>query len=325
MALRRGPAPPLEQGGNGFVSEATPQLGRVRDVAVAIASRSLSTGVRTRTLSGSIVNRGTTFGVLTANGNVINVTGLGRFGQSRATYSHGQRVTFRGHKLPGDRLTFVVTSKPRGATPTMRFSAEDMPGGASFVHKRIIGGIKGFIGGGPLGAASGFLGGGQASQAPERGFVDQRFRSRCIPPFFPKPGGGCEIDLVPGSGGGGRGPIGRDQGEVVMGRYGAGMVPVLEERDTRTCLPGMVLGNDGICYNRRDIKNAEREWPKGRRPLLTGGDRNAITKAARAARAIQRTTKSLQKMGMLPKPSSRPRKPPAAKRLAPGITVIDTE
>jgi len=94
-------------------------------------------------------------------------------------------------------------------------------------------------------------------------------------------------------------------GEAVMGRYGAALAPEVEVRQHSQCLPGMVLGNDGLCYNRRDIRNADRMWPKGRAPLLTGGERNAITTARRAARKIETATKSLQKMGMIKKPAPR--------------------
>ena len=115
-------------------------------------------------------------------------------------------------------------------------------------------------------------------------------------------------------------------GDAVMGRYGAALTPTLEVRQTRQCLPGMVLGNDGLCYSRRDLKNSEREYPKGRAPLLTGGERNCITKASRAAKKIERTTKALQKMGMLKKPSSKTR--PAPRRLAlppAGTSIINVE
>jgi len=105
-------------------------------------------------------------------------------------------------------------------------------------------------------------------------------------------------------------------GVTVMGRYGAAMVPETEQRLHRECLPGMVLGDDNNCYNRRDLKNSERKYPKGRAPLLTGGERNAITKAARAARKIQRTEKQLRKLGMLKAPTRRAA--PKPKLLLPG-------
>jgi len=117
-------------------------------------------------------------------------------------------------------------------------------------------------------------------------------------------------------------------GEAVMGRYGAALVPTQESRITHTCLPGMVLGNDGLCYNRRDITNRERKYPKGRAPLLTGGERNAITKAARAAKKIERTQKQLVKLGMLKKPGRRAAAPRAAphRHGAPaGTSIINVE
>ena len=88
-------------------------------------------------------------------------------------------------------------------------------------------------------------------------------------------------------------------GAAVRGRFGAAMEPVHEPTITRKCLRGMVLGIDGLCYNKRDIKNAERWWPRGRRPLLTGGEMRAISVAARAASKLETKTKQLRKMGML--------------------------
>ena len=105
---------------------------------------------------------------------------------------------------------------------------------------------------------------------------------------------------------------GRDDtpgGDVVMGRYGAGEMPGNMVVNRAVCRPGMVIGDDGVCYNRSQIKNSEREWPRGRRPLLTGGDMRAIATAARAGKRLERTTKRLQKIGMMKKP------PPRAPRL----------
>jgi len=94
-------------------------------------------------------------------------------------------------------------------------------------------------------------------------------------------------------------------GQAVMGRFGAGLLPQVRQGVTLRCPRGAVLGIDSICYNRKDLDNDERKWPRGRRPLLTGGDLNAITRANRAARRVEATTKRLQSMGMMKKPASR--------------------
>lgn len=101
--------------------------------------------------------------------------------------------------------------------------------------------------------------------------------------------------------------FGRPVGEAVMGRYGAAMQPFARSTTTSFCLPGMVLGDDNLCYNRGEVPNKRRKWPRGRRPLLTGGDMRCISIANAAARKLQRKEKQLQSMGMLKKPAPRPR------------------
>jgi len=94
-------------------------------------------------------------------------------------------------------------------------------------------------------------------------------------------------------------------GEAVMGRYGAALVPGNRAIQRAVCLPGMQLGDDGFCYNKGSISNRQRMWPKGRAPLLTGGQMRAISIAATAGRRLERTTKRLQKIGLMKKPASR--------------------
>lgn len=125
----------------------------------------------------------------------------------------------------------------------------------------------------------------------------------CLPPFRRTSDGSCKIFF-------GEQPGRDDQpiGDTVMGRYGAGEQPGSQIIDRAVCRPGMVLGDDGICYNRSQLKNSEREWPRGRRPLLTGGDMRAISTAARAGKRLEGATKRLQKIGLMKKPAPRPRK-----------------
>jgi len=94
-------------------------------------------------------------------------------------------------------------------------------------------------------------------------------------------------------------------GEAVMGRYGAAEVPGSRIQDTAVCRRGMVLGDDDLCYNKRDISNRERMWPAGRKPLMTGGDLNAIARAARVAKKMETQKKRLEKLGLLKKPAPR--------------------
>jgi len=99
--------------------------------------------------------------------------------------------------------------------------------------------------------------------------------------------------------------IGRDDapiGQAIMGRFGAAYQPGSMIIDRAVCLPGDVVGSDGLCYPRRSIKNSDREWPRGRRPLLTGGDMRAISIAHRAGARMTRAAGRLQDMGIIKKP-----------------------
>jgi len=104
-------------------------------------------------------------------------------------------------------------------------------------------------------------------------------------------------------------PSDQPVGDAVMGRYGAGMVPGSMPIDRAICLRGMQLGNDGLCYNKGAISNKQRMWPAGRRPLLSGGEMRAISIAATAGRRLERTTKRLQRIGLMKKPSRAGRRP----------------
>ena len=101
-------------------------------------------------------------------------------------------------------------------------------------------------------------------------------------------------------------------GEAVMGQFGAALEPGVKVIERSTCLPGMQLGKDGLCYNKGAITNSQRMWPRGRRPLLTGGDLGAIAIASRAANKLERTTKRLRALGMMkPLPKGRSARHPA--------------
>lgn len=200
-----------------------------------------------------------------------------------------------------------------------------------FVHRRIIGAVGGFIKGGPLGAVAGFVtkggGGGRNAASVIPGRCTPGFSLRngvCTPdalgPVGLMPtgaGGGCPVGLVfdpgigacvsPKSGVGAR-ALADQFGEAVVGKYGAALVPGNRVTNVALCPRGSVLGNDGLCYNKRDISNKERMWPRGRRPLLTGGEMRAISTASKAAVKVQSKVKQLQDLGLLKKPMARKKK-----------------
>jgi len=118
------------------------------------------------------------------------------------------------------------------------------------------------------------------------------------------PGSPIDVDL---GGGMNVGP-----GGAVMGRYGAALTPGNMPIQRAVCLSGMQLGDDGLCYNKGSITNRQRMWPRGRKPLLTGGEMRAISVAATAGRRLERTTKRLQKIGLMKKPPSRRKAPSGA-------------
>ena len=199
----------------------------------------------------------------------------------------------------------------------------------NFVHKRIFGAIKGgvtgLLGGGPLGALGGaiggFTGGGRGAPVPPvipqttviPGSRFQPFGARCGTGFFMDTRGQC-VPLTTRTGTSFREkvealvPFGQtgqvEFGAAVMGQFGAALEPGFRESSTAVCPPGTVLGIDRLCYNKGDIKNKERAWPRGRKPLLTGGEMRCISIAAGAAKRLERKTKQLQSLGMLKKPST---------------------
>jgi len=211
----------------------------------------------------------------------------------------------------------------------------------NFVHKRIIGAISGGLTGGIGGAIGGFAGGGRRRGGqpkapsvlgiPGGAFASGR-RGGCKPPNVKNRRGVCAPpgrgfragleQLLPGGSGGGAAG-----GAAVMGQYGAAMVPGVDAVRTLDCLPGMVLGLDELCYNKRDISNKERKWPRGTRPLGTPGEMAALRKAASFGRRMETTVKRMQKIGVLKKPSrgrSSSRRP-APRQLAPGPSIINVE
>jgi len=217
----------------------------------------------------------------------------------------------------------------------------------NFVHKRFIGAVSGFLGGGLGGAVRGFAEGGgrrrggapssaiKADPCPARG-TQLGSRGNCYDPRTqnrdgsPKAGAGARAvrliqEVLP------RGRTGREGLEVAIPltgvkvstlggdpRFGAGAGPYQPMQDFQTvrrCLPGDVLGRDGFCYPKGMISNKQRMYPKGRRPLGTPGELAALSKAASFGRRMETTVKRMQKIGVLKKPAPRRIKAPATSHL----------
>jgi len=130
----------------------------------------------------------------------------------------------------------------------------------------------------------------------------------CNPPLVMDVDGACRFPTSPADISVG-GALQTGVGEAVMGRYGAALRPGNMNIARAICLRGMHLGDDGLCYNKSQISNKERMWPRGRRPLLSGGEMRAIGIASRAASRLTRTAVRLQEIGLIKKPVARkPRK-----------------
>jgi len=178
---------------------------------------------------------------------------------------------------------FARIRRPRARIPFIQPLQEPHPSGVRAMprHKPILDALR-----------RGF-----APAADPCGPGEVNLAGKCIDPLAAVPGGAPFISDAGGT--------------AVMGRYGAAYVPGSRIIDRAVCLPGDLVGDDGFCYNRKSLTNKERMWPRGRQPLLTGGEMRAISIASRAAGKFERTQKRLQKIGMLKKPA------PRARRVAP--------
>jgi len=240
----------------------------------------------------------------------------------------------------------------------MYHDAPEGLGPLNFVHKRILGAVGGFVSGGPTGAVSGFLtgggGGGGGAPAPSSRSPFQIRRNvrnarHCDSmgrltaagvaagaicddtlTLDPSTLNGCPEGTVTTESGcvSPVSPRGQREGlsTAVLGQYGAGVLPTRFDVMTFDCPRGMVLGTDEICYNRKDISNKERKWPRGTRPLGTAGEMAALRKAAAFGRRMEGAVKRMQKIGVLKKPA--PRRAPKPKMLMPprdGVSVVNVE
>ena len=121
----------------------------------------------------------------------------------------------------------------------------------------------------------------------------------CQPPLIRSPMGNC---ISPKS------PRGAElfAAQVIAGQYGAGFIAGSKLVDVAQCPRGTVLGKDMICY--ANLANKNRLYPRGRRPLLTGGDMRAISRARTAGNRLANAKSDLIAIGMLKAAGPRKRK-----------------
>lgn len=86
-------------------------------------------------------------------------------------------------------------------------------------------------------------------------------------------------------------------GQAIMGLYGPAVAPEEVLRSIAVCPTGFALGKDGLCYD--GLANRKRKYPRGRRPLLTGGDMRSITRARSAGIRLANAKSDLVAIGML--------------------------
>ena len=218
----------------------------------------------------------------------------------------------------------VTTEGLIGALGTLLGGAVGGPGGA-VIGRQIGEGVEDLFGGGGEAPVPG-------TQGPVPGALVPR---GCDPPLVMDQSGIC---VFPGSPGdlSTAGPAVAPATPVGTTVFGSAVAPEVRTRTHRRCPKGLVLGVDNLCYRKGDLRRGERKWRPGRKPLLTGGDLNAIAKAERAAKRFKKEQSRLRKLGMLPKASSgSSKKKPSGEDLvkallAAGVpkvaaTVIDTD
>lgn len=105
-----------------------------------------------------------------------------------------------------------------------------------------------------------------------------RFGGKCVDPGAMLPGGDPFVSDAPWT--------------PTMGKYGVAVVPAMETVQRSVCPEGYHVGKDGLCYD--CLPKSKRKWNPGKRPLLTSGEMNAISKAASAAKRLERTQKRLK-------------------------------
>jgi len=197
---------------------------------------------------------------------------------------------------PTEPTNMMTTStRPRTGLPISPTTSAFDLGGA------ILGGIGGFVTGGPGGALVGALTGGglggQGSGGRDAGL--NTFAAGCPTGFRRDPQTGqCLKEGISGAierflPGGKTGTAADIYGQASLGMFGVpAIAPAQLSQAVYRCPPGTVLGKDNLCYAKGSITNKQRKWPKGRKPLLTGGDMRVLSRARTLEGKVKRAAQS---------------------------------
>jgi hypothetical protein len=123
----------------------------------------------------------------------------------------------------------------------------------------------------------GFAGG---NPCPQGGFM---VRGRCVDPTAALPGGRPLVSPPAGTG-----EQGIPAGQSLFGLFS---LPSSEARNVRNCGPGLVLGNDGRCYNSNSLPNKLRMYPKRPKPPISAKQLKTLNTAASVTKKIKELNK----------------------------------
>lgn len=205
----------------------------------------------------------------------------------------------------------TITTSSLGGIPGFTFSPTlPLPGGFMPTGGIPDGGVTGTICG--IARTFGYTGGCSIVELVAAGFDIASGKPKnlvgpggCTPPLVMDQSGIC---VAPGSPGD-MSTNGQAQppGQVVQGKWGPAEMPKVSSRTVRKCRKGFVLGDDNLCYSKKEMpRNARnRKWRPGMRPIVTAGQRRATKIAARAADELEGHVKELQKLGLMKKPKPR--------------------
>lgn len=93
--------------------------------------------------------------------------------------------------------------------------------------------------------------------------------------------------------GGATGTLPAVQGGIMPGA----VAPDILQTTRSKCPKGMVLGYDGWCYHKAALSNKQRMYPRGRRPLLTGGEMKTLSRARALEGKVKRAWQAAGKPG----------------------------